>query len=91
MSESERQFQLDREALQLLVGPGVDRWTDEDTLLEMVKGKEVYVALKDENFSNFETRAVILPSTADAPEAAKLLIEDWQGHIRQRAWAIKLL
>lgn len=86
-----REYRLDREALQALVGPGVDPRTDEDILLEMVKGKEVFVPLKDEQFSNFETRAMILESADQAPGAAILLIEDWQGHVRPRAWAIKLL
>ena len=91
MSSPVREYRLDREALRMLVGAGVDPWTDEDVLLQMVKGKELCVPLKDEKFENFEARAVILESADDKPGAARLLIEDWQGHIRPRVWGIQLL
>ncbi len=91
MQSESKVFRLDREALQALVGPGVDPWTDEDVLLGMVKGKEVIVPLKDEKFENFEIRGIIMESQDEAPGAAKLLIDDWQGRVRPKTWAIKLL
>lgn len=89
MEYDEKDYQIDREELQSLVGATLDRSAEVSAILSVIRGKEVKAQINDSQFQKLRVRAII--SDSALPGSFNLWLQDWQGNRLPQPWAIKIL
>ena len=87
----DKEFQIERESLQGVVGQAVDPNSEADAVLEALKGKEARFLLGDEKFEMMEVKGIVSEWAERLPGSAKLWPYDWKGRRHSKPWAIKIL
>ena len=84
-------FRLDREELQNILGREVDPYSEPNSLLNILKGKEASLWLVTERYEHVKVKGIILGSISEMPGAVELWVENWKGSTLPEPWAIKVL
>ena len=85
------EFEIEREALQDIVGQQVDPWSEPKAILDWIKGKEVKAEIQDEKFEKMIVKAIICETAEELPDSARLWVDDWKGRRLPEGWFIKIL